>query len=52
MNGFHPIGLRYAAGVRNFSPEYNTKDDNEQRIGAARSDFTRDVAALLLQVDF
>ncbi|MDC4203329.1 MAG: hypothetical protein MPW17_02510 [Candidatus Manganitrophus sp.] len=35
VNGFHPIGLRYAAGVRNFSPEYNSKNDNEQRIGAA-----------------
>ncbi len=35
VNGFHPIGLRYAAGVRNFSPGYNSKNDNEQRIGAA-----------------
>lgn len=35
VNGFLPIGLRYAAGVRNFSPTYNSRDDNEQRIGAA-----------------
>lgn len=35
LNGFHPIGLRYAAGLRNFNPEYNSKNDNEQRIGAA-----------------
>lgn len=35
LNGFHPIGLRYAAGVRNFNPEYNSKNHGEQRIGAA-----------------
>jgi hypothetical protein len=35
MNGFHPVGLRYAAGVRNFSPAYDSRDDGEQRIGAA-----------------
>lgn len=35
VNGFLPSGLRYAAGLRNFSPEYNSKDNQEQRIGAA-----------------
>jgi len=35
VNGFHPVGLRYAAGVRNFNPEYRTESDNAQRIGAA-----------------
>jgi hypothetical protein len=35
VNGFHPIGLRYAAGVRNFGPAYDSRDDGEQRIGAA-----------------
>ena len=35
VNGFLPIGLRYAAGVRNFSPSYRSKTDNGQRIGAA-----------------
>jgi|GEM_PF-1693538 len=33
-NGFLPIGLRYAAGLRNFSPDYRTESDNAQRIGA------------------
>jgi hypothetical protein len=35
INGFWPIGLRYAAGVRNFNPEYRSKEANQQRIGAA-----------------
>lgn len=34
-NGVLPSGFRYAAGVRNFSPDYRSKADNEQRIGAA-----------------
>lgn len=34
LNGFHPVGLRYAAGTRNYSPGFDSKDDNEQRLGA------------------
>lgn len=33
-NGFVPIGLRYAAGIRNFSSSYIVKEDDAQRIGA------------------
>jgi hypothetical protein len=33
-NGFIPIGLRYAAGLRNFSPAYASSAESRQRIGA------------------
>lgn len=34
VNGFVPVGLRYAVGVRNYGSTYDSKDDNEQRLGA------------------
>lgn len=34
LNGFHPVGLRYAAGVRNYSPAFDSAEGNEKRLGA------------------
>ncbi|TAK06163.1 MAG: hypothetical protein EPO39_09555 [Candidatus Manganitrophaceae bacterium] len=34
LNGFLPVGFRYAAGVRNYGSAYDSKNNNEQRVGA------------------
>ncbi|MEK6683579.1 MAG: hypothetical protein AABY46_02865, partial [Nitrospirota bacterium] len=34
LNGTVPIGLHYFVGVRNYGPEYDSKEDNERRLGA------------------
>lgn len=42
-NGLFPVGLRYAVGVRNFSPAYRPRDDDQRRVGAAYAWITQTV---------
>jgi hypothetical protein len=34
VNGSLPIGLRYAAGIRNYGPQFDSKEESELRVGA------------------
>jgi hypothetical protein len=34
LNGFFSMGFRYAVGLRNYGPQYDSPEDREQRVGA------------------
>ena len=63
LNGFHSMGLRYAAGVRNYGPGFDSKgdpadpmkDSDEQRLGAyyawANQDVMGQTVSLLVSRD-
>ena len=54
-NGSLPTGLRYAAGLRNFSPAYASSAESQQRIGAyyawVNQSFRNQTASMMIASD-